>query len=213
MKSLNKRNFRLLELKSLDFNALRDKYQKDTNNPIDRLRKLEKEYNEDKKKNYLIYKKINYLKKFHNLLKELSDYYEAFFHHYNEKKKSFEDPSSTVNLNEVETAKIFTESCGIHITRINTSYIQRSSHDITIKLGISSIIIGVFATLISLCFSFHSNTQSTQFFDNLNNQIKTIKFYNKEMNKKYDNLFKEQLILKEKMDSLKTSIEKKNENQ
>jgi len=114
------------------------------------------------------------LEKAESLSKDFTSFYRDFFNYYgsffNEYHK--EDCEDNEYYKEyVDYAKIYLESCSLNILKLNAWYIQPITNKVTIEkanrsiywgkwsvgLGWGSILIGLAATIISLCFSIDSD--------------------------------------------------------
>lgn len=180
---MEEKKLKLIELKKLNYIDLINEFQIKDNNVILRFRNFEIESKNKKPKELL--------SKANTLLYEFTDFYEAFFHKYNLFVQEIHNIKSGSNRQDVESARSFFELCNVHITRINTSYIQPLTNEITIKKanasicwGIISVLIGLIATAISVYFSIKPNDNILQ----INNDIKCQTIILKNMQKEYTTL-------------------------
>jgi hypothetical protein len=141
-------------------------YQNSENGILVKFRNFEKEFDNLKSE-----KKVLYAKEYNEAF---LIFYEAFFHHYNLFWiQSKHNHSLSPNV-EMEIARVFFEYCNVHISKINTHYLQ----PLTIKKANKSILygkisvgIGVIATIFSFCFSNSSNSNIESFKQDILNKV------------------------------------------
>jgi hypothetical protein len=163
-------NITLQELKDKSFEELVELYQNLNDGIIIKFRNFEKKY-----PSLSINMKIWYSKEYNEAFLLVS---EAFFHHYNLlmlQKKINNLESLIIKLDD---ARVFFESCNIHISKINTHYLQPltiKKANISINWGIASVVIGVIAIMLSVIYTRDTNMTNKNFDAKLTKQVILLK--------------------------------------
>jgi cysteinyl-tRNA synthetase len=156
----------LRELKDKPFDELVELYQNSEHGLIIKFRNFEKDYYKLK-----IKKKIAESKDYNEAFLIIS---EAFFHHYNLFWIQYKNNKSAASKIRMDDARVFFESCNIHISKINTHYLQPltiKKANISIVWGILSVLIGVIATILSCWFSYDSNMNLNHLDESIKKQL------------------------------------------